>query len=112
MSMAKTSIQVAVSEGVTEKLTEILVQFIIKYCHNTGLGIKKISLPLSIFFIKVVKQETSLLNMASEVLKPFVEEHNKHHISSSKTCSYCLGKCHNIHGYSKYNSELADKENH
>ncbi|CAG8580153.1 10012_t:CDS:1 [Cetraspora pellucida] len=69
MSVAKTSVQVAVSGSVTEELTKVLVQFIKKYHHDTGLGIKKISLSLSMFFTKVVKQETSPLNMASKVVK-------------------------------------------
>ncbi|CAG8689334.1 1894_t:CDS:2, partial [Cetraspora pellucida] len=69
MSMVKTSIQVAVSEGVTEELTGVLVQFIMKYYRDTGLGIKEIFLPPSMFSTKVVEQETSPLNMASEVVE-------------------------------------------
>ncbi|CAG8716701.1 1710_t:CDS:1, partial [Cetraspora pellucida] len=67
MSVAKTSVQVAVSEDVTEELTGVLVQFIMKYYHNTRLDIKEIFLPSSMFFTKVVEQETSPLNMTSEV---------------------------------------------
>ena len=154
MSVTKTSVQVAVSEGITKELTGVLVQFIMKYRHDTGLGIKEISLPPSMFSTKVVEQETLPLNMASEVvelasnlspalptttqitqqplndievsnpeyhkprgrppkrLKSSVEEHNEHYTSSSKTCSYCSGKGHNIRGCSKYKSDLANKENH
>ncbi|CAG8793839.1 36782_t:CDS:2, partial [Racocetra persica] len=96
----------------------------------------EISLSPSMFSTKVVEQETSTLNIASEVVElasnlspalptttqitrqPLnnielsVEEHNEHHTSSSKICSYCSGKGHNIHGCSKYKSDLADKENH
>ncbi|CAG8693208.1 7326_t:CDS:2, partial [Racocetra persica] len=80
------------------------------------------------FSTKVVEQETSSPNMASEVvsnpeyhkprgrpskqLKSSVEEHNEHHTSFSKICSYCSGKGHNIRGCSKYKSDLANKENH
>ena len=42
MSVAKTSVQVAVSEGITKELTGVLVQFIMKYHRDTVLGIKKI----------------------------------------------------------------------
>ncbi|CAG8739343.1 3465_t:CDS:2, partial [Cetraspora pellucida] len=136
MSVAKTSIQVAVSKGVTKELTEVLVQFIMKYHHDTGLDIKEISLPPSMFSTKVVEQETLPLNMASEVvelasnlspalltttqitqqplndIESSVEEHNEHHTSSSKTCSYRLDKGHNICECSKYKSDLADKKNH
>ncbi|CAG8836887.1 8906_t:CDS:1, partial [Cetraspora pellucida] len=41
MSLAKTSIQIAVSEGVAAELVGVLTQFITKYYRNTGLGIQK-----------------------------------------------------------------------
>ncbi|CAG8695017.1 15141_t:CDS:2 [Gigaspora margarita] len=49
----KTSAQIAVSEGVTEELTGILMQFIMKYCHDTGLGIKDTSSLSSIMLQKL-----------------------------------------------------------
>ncbi|CAG8462257.1 8412_t:CDS:2 [Scutellospora calospora] len=55
--------------GVTKELTGVLVQFIMKYHHDTGLDIKEIYLPPSIFFTKVVEQEILPLNMASEVVE-------------------------------------------
>src|SRR6266498_3947818 len=42
MSVAKTSIQVTIAEGITSELTGLLTQFIMKYCHNTGLNIKEV----------------------------------------------------------------------
>ncbi|CAG8565858.1 9246_t:CDS:2 [Cetraspora pellucida] len=69
MFVAKTSVQVAVSKGVTEELTRVLVQFIMKYYCDTGLDIKKIFLSPSIFFTKVVKQETLPLNITSKIVK-------------------------------------------
>ncbi|CAB5203236.1 unnamed protein product [Rhizophagus irregularis] len=41
MSIAKTSIQIAVTEDVTAELIEILTQFIMKYRRSTGLNIEK-----------------------------------------------------------------------
>ncbi|CAG8665380.1 16254_t:CDS:2, partial [Cetraspora pellucida] len=63
MSVAKTSVQIAVSESVTEELTGLLVQFIMKYHHDTGLGIKDTLLSSNImlqeFFITEVMESTS-----------------------------------------------------
>ncbi|CAB4396453.1 unnamed protein product [Rhizophagus irregularis] len=42
MLVAKTSIQVAVAEGVASKLIGLLTQFITKYHHNTGLNIEEV----------------------------------------------------------------------
>ncbi|RGB32217.1 hypothetical protein C1646_763158 [Rhizophagus diaphanus] len=42
ISVAKTSIQVAVAEGVASELIRLLTQFITKYHHNTGLNIKEV----------------------------------------------------------------------
>ncbi|PKB91652.1 hypothetical protein RhiirA5_448184 [Rhizophagus irregularis] len=38
MSVAKTSIQITVTENVTDELITILIQFITKYRRNTGLS--------------------------------------------------------------------------
>ena len=40
MSVAKTSIQIAVTENATVELIGILIQFIMKYCRSTGLSIE------------------------------------------------------------------------
>src|SRR6266540_6253082 len=42
MSVAKTSVQIAVTEGVTSELIGLLTEFIIKYRQNTSLNIKEI----------------------------------------------------------------------
>jgi hypothetical protein len=43
MSMAKTSIQIAVMEDATSELIRILIQFIMKYHKNTGLSIDTVN---------------------------------------------------------------------
>ncbi|CAB5113758.1 unnamed protein product [Rhizophagus irregularis] len=40
--VAKTSVQVAVAEGVASELIRLLIQFIMKYRRNTGLNIKEV----------------------------------------------------------------------
>jgi hypothetical protein len=42
ISVAKTSIQVAITEGITSELIRLLTQFITKYYHNTRLNIEKV----------------------------------------------------------------------
>ncbi|CAB4407071.1 unnamed protein product [Rhizophagus irregularis] len=42
MSVAKTSVQVAVAEGVASELIRLLTQFITKYRRNTGLNIEEV----------------------------------------------------------------------
>ncbi len=42
ISVVKTSIQVAIAEGITSKLTGLFTQFIIKYYYNIGLNIKEV----------------------------------------------------------------------
>ena len=42
ISVAKTSVQIAVTEGVTSELTGLLTEFIIKYRQNTGLNIEEV----------------------------------------------------------------------
>ncbi|CAG8767398.1 6199_t:CDS:1 [Cetraspora pellucida] len=41
MSLAKTSVQIAISERVAAELVRVLTQFITKYHCNTGLGIRE-----------------------------------------------------------------------
>src|SRR6266540_7124063 len=42
MSVAKTSVQIAVAEGVISELTGLLTEFIIKYRRNTSLNIEEV----------------------------------------------------------------------
>ena len=42
MSVAKTSVQIAIAEGATGELTGLLTQFITKYRCNTGLNINEV----------------------------------------------------------------------
>jgi hypothetical protein len=131
ISLAKTSIQIAITEGATAELIGTLMQFIMKYRSNTGLSVEEVN--QTILPQNNVLQETSTnterqpLDNLLEISNPeyhkakgrppkryksSVETNNKH-ISKSdevilKTCSYCLGKGHNIRGCAKFK---ADKEN-
>ncbi|CAB5203024.1 hypothetical protein RhiirA5_384520 [Rhizophagus irregularis] len=119
MSVAKTSVQIAVVKGATGELTGLFSQFIMKYQNNTGLNINEIQ---KTFFYDVTKnncqrQLLELLvivdnNSIPEISNPKyhkpkgrslkryksqIEMTSKQNItSSSKTCSYCLEKGHNI----------------
>ncbi|PKY55111.1 hypothetical protein RhiirA4_474365 [Rhizophagus irregularis] len=42
MSVVKTSVQIAVAEGIMRKLTELLKKFITKYRRGTGLNINEV----------------------------------------------------------------------
>ncbi|GET50254.1 protein FAR1-RELATED SEQUENCE 5-like [Rhizophagus irregularis DAOM 181602=DAOM 197198] len=135
MLVAKTSVQVAVAEGVTSELIGLLTQFITKYHHNTGLNIEEVH-SISHFNDEiqessynyqrqplVVVEECNIPKISnSEYHKPkghplkryksSTEENNNQHISSSsKTCSYCLEKRHNIRGCRQHKADLVDKEN-
>ena len=112
MSVAKTSIQIAVAEGITSELIGLLTEFIIKYHRNTGLNIEevhyinnKIQEPSS----ATITDSCNVLKISNpEYYKPkerplkryksSTEENNIQHITSSKTYSYCLEKRHNIRG--------------
>ncbi|RIB05608.1 hypothetical protein C2G38_2047467 [Gigaspora rosea] len=130
MSIAKTSVQVAMTKGVTSELTELLTKFIMKYRHNTGLNaqsISHLSVETSRSLSDLDKEQNSLDNISnlSEItnpeyhkprghppkrLKSSTEENNNlcTLLSSSKTCSYCQEKGHNIRGCKK---QKIDKEN-
>ena len=131
MSLAKTSIQIAIKEGATAELIGTLMQFIMKYRNNTGLNIEEVN--QTILLQNNILQESST-NTKQQPLDNFPEisnpeyhkakgrppkcykssvECNNKQISKSdevtlKTCSYCLGKGHNIRSCTKYK---ADKEN-
>ncbi|PKK61827.1 hypothetical protein RhiirC2_791247 [Rhizophagus irregularis] len=47
ISIAKTSIQISITEGITAELIKILMQFIMKYCRNTSLSIEKSTISFS-----------------------------------------------------------------
>ncbi|CAG8748411.1 15992_t:CDS:2, partial [Cetraspora pellucida] len=76
MSVAKTSIQIAVSESVTEELTGLLMQFIMKHCHDTGLDIKDISsfpnIMLQESFTAKVTKSISTTNEVTESISNLV----------------------------------------
>ncbi|PKY53796.1 hypothetical protein RhiirA4_426285 [Rhizophagus irregularis] len=115
ISVAKTGVQIAVSENATAELIGILTQFIMKYRNNNGLGVKEIH--------HEIRQPLSDLNSISEIANPeyhrtkgrppkryksSVEINTSKSTTSVKTCSYCLGRGHNIRGCAKYK---LDKKN-
>ncbi|RIB29582.1 hypothetical protein C2G38_2027580 [Gigaspora rosea] len=137
MSVAKTSVQIAIEEGVTSELTGLLTQFISKYHRNTGLNMEKVYRPV---LHSINNQESSMLannerqplsnNVNCNIieisnpkyhkprgrppkrLKSATEEDNNLCKSqSSKTCSYCQEKGHNIRGCVKNKADLAGREN-
>ncbi|CAG8533113.1 2188_t:CDS:2 [Cetraspora pellucida] len=138
MSIAKTSVQVAVTEGVFAELIGILTQFITKYRNNTGLGIQEIrSLqnenenihiesnnrqPLTNLDSSCTINEISnpeyhkprgrppkRLKSSNEENKENAKQHSNH---EQRTCSYCSVKGHNIRGCAQYKADIVDKENH
>ncbi|CAB4425347.1 unnamed protein product [Rhizophagus irregularis] len=141
MSIAKTSIQIAITEGITAELIKILMQFIMKYRRNTSLNIEKSTISFSNtidaiycidsqeFSIQDNPQPLSILSDISnlEYHKPkerspkqYKSTVKNNHITSGKPndvtvqkmCSYCSRKGYNIRRCSKYKAELfANKEN-
>jgi len=131
MSMAKTSVQIAVAEGTTAELIGLLTQFNMKYRNATGLGIEESHHEVSAAEIgssnsnyrqPLTDMDSRYINL-TEVSNP--EYHKpkgrppKRFKSSTeintnqssviqRTCSYCLGKGHNIRSCPKHK---ADKEN-
>ena len=138
MLVAKTSIQVAIAEGITSELIELLTQFIMKYHHNTGLNIKEVHHSI-LHLNDEIQQESSSVTIKDSCWQPLVEldscdilkisnpeyhklkghslkwykssnEENIQHISLSfKTCNYYLEKGYNIRSCIKHK---ADKENY
>ncbi|PKY31447.1 hypothetical protein RhiirB3_449055 [Rhizophagus irregularis] len=104
MSLAKTSIQIAVAESATAELIGILMQFIMKYHNNTGLDIEEIYQ----FTLKYHKAK----GHPPKYYKLSVEDNNqtmaKLNEGGLKTCSYYLGREHNIRECAKHK---ADKKN-
>jgi hypothetical protein len=122
MSMAKTSVKIAVTEGATGELTGFLMQFIMKYWRTTGLNIEEVQeglsskdscqrqplKPLVVIdnnripeisnpeYYKPKSCPPKRYKAATEMAK------NQNITSSSKTCNYCLEKGHNIRSCAKH----------
>ncbi|PKY32229.1 hypothetical protein RhiirB3_393890 [Rhizophagus irregularis] len=129
MSVAKTSIQITVTENVTDELITILIQFITKYRRNTGLsaisfpGVQGSSIqdnqqPLLIFpevsnpEYHRPKGRPPHKRYKSVVENDRVISGKSNETTAQKTCSYCSGKGHNIRGCPRYKAESsANKEN-
>ena len=124
MSVAKTSVQIAVAESVTGELTGLLTQFIMKYRRKMGLTVNEVQEVSSYDGIKNDYQRQPLdplvildNNSISEISNPEYHKpkghppkrykarteiaNNQHISSSSKTCSYCLEKGYNIRSCAK-----------
>ncbi|PKC58236.1 hypothetical protein RhiirA1_471281 [Rhizophagus irregularis] len=124
MSVAKTSVQIAVMEGAMGELTGLLSQFIMKYRNNIGLNINEVQETFSYNVTNnncqwqpleplVIVDNNSIPEISNpEYHKPKgrppkryksqMEMTSKQNItSSSKTCSYCLEKGHNIKSCAK-----------
>ncbi|GBC02623.1 hypothetical protein RclHR1_04710011 [Rhizophagus clarus] len=124
LSLAKTSIQIAVSEGIVTEFIGIIMQFNIKYRCNTGFGLEETcdlsSETRSISQIPLTNLDTNTnYNISNpeyhrpkgkppKRYKSSIEENTSKHSTSSKKCGYCSDKGHNIQGCAKYK---ADKEN-
>ncbi|CAB4377221.1 unnamed protein product [Rhizophagus irregularis] len=132
MSIAKTSIQIAVTEGVTAELIGILTQFIMKYRRSTSLSIEKSTELLQDSQGLSIQDNPQPLSVLpdisnSEYHKPkgrppkrykSTVENNRvtsgkpDDVTVQKTCNYCSGKGYNIRGCPKYKAESsANKEN-
>ncbi|CAG8801922.1 14562_t:CDS:2 [Cetraspora pellucida] len=115
MSVTKISIQFAVEEGATPELTGLFMEFIMKYHRNTELNIEEVRYLSDKTQKSPNKSNPEYYKPKSHLPKHFkslTEENNVQHISSSsKICSYCFEKGHNIKEYNQYKSDLADKKN-
>ncbi len=128
MSVAKTSVQIAVVKGVTSELTGLLTEFIIKYRRNTSLNIEEVHY-VSLLNNEIQEPSSATITDSCNILKILnpeyhkpkgrllkryklsTEENNIQHITLSKTCSYCLEKGHNIRGCKQHKADSVDKEN-
>ena len=127
MSIAKTSVQIAVAEGVTLELKGLLTEFILKYRQNTGLNIEVINsvLQLNNEIQEPFSDAIAAINNVREISNPeyhkpkgrppkrykTTEENIRHVSLASKTCGYCQEKGHNIRGCKQHKADLANKEN-
>ncbi|RGB40114.1 hypothetical protein C1646_753698 [Rhizophagus diaphanus] len=140
MSVAKTSIQIAVIEDATLELIGILTQFIMKYHRSTGLSIESVNnISFSGIegteslqdsqgsFIQDDCQPLSVLPKVSNSeyhkpkgrpLKRYKSAVEDNRITSSKLgdvtvqkiCRYCNGKGHNIRGCLKYKADSVNNK--
>ncbi|CAB5217630.1 unnamed protein product [Rhizophagus irregularis] len=94
MSLAKTSIQIAVAESATAELIGILMQFIMKYHNNTALKYHKAKGHPPKYYKLSVEDNNQTMAKLNE--------------GGLKTCSYYLGREHNIRECAKHK---ADKKN-
>jgi hypothetical protein len=111
MSVAKTSVQVAVAEGTTIELIGLLTQFITKYRCNTGLNINEIQevipqrQPLELHNDNIPEISNPEYHKPKgrppKRYKAPTEDIKQNISSSSKTCSNCLEKGHNIRSCTK-----------
>ncbi|CAB5396157.1 unnamed protein product [Rhizophagus irregularis] len=132
MSIAKTSIQIAVTEGVTAELIGILTQFIMKYRRSTGLSIEKSTESLQDSQGLSIQDNPQPLSVLPDISNPeyykpkgrppkrykstvennCVTSGKPDDVTVQKMCSYCSRKGHNIRGCPKYKAESsANKEN-
>ncbi|RIB00936.1 hypothetical protein C2G38_2232373 [Gigaspora rosea] len=135
MSIAKTRIQVAISEGVTVELIGVLTQFISKYHHTTSLNIEAHNMQnendkaQTDASIESTRQPLTDLNLncnLTEVsnleyhkprgrppkrLKSLIKEEASKPTREQKTCSYCLNKGNKIRGCTQYKADMVNKEN-
>ena len=122
--VAKTSVQIAVAEGVTSELIGLLTEFIIKYWQNTSLNVQEVhyELQLNNDTQEPPSNNCDVLQISNpeyhkpkgcppKCYKSFTEENTIQHITSSKTCSYCLKKGHNIRRCKQHKADSFDKEN-
>ncbi|PKY13633.1 hypothetical protein RhiirB3_496339 [Rhizophagus irregularis] len=136
MSVAKTSVQIAIKEDVTPEFIGLLTEFIMKYRRRTGLSIENIKNDISISGTLLQDPQRSFTENSREPLAELPEISNpkylktkghpskrlKSSIEESKntsvgniqrTCRYCLvTKGHNIQSCAKYKADMVrNKEN-
>ncbi|CAB5204672.1 unnamed protein product [Rhizophagus irregularis] len=138
MSMAKTSVQIAIAEGTTAKLMGFLTQFNMKFRNTTGLGIEEFH--NSLLHLNDEATDAKIGSSSNNYQQPLTDLNFRYNLTEisnpeyykpkgrpskrfkssteanttiqpsvvHRTCSYCLGKGHNIHSCTKHK---ADKEN-
>jgi hypothetical protein len=135
MSVAKTSVQIAVKEDVTPEFIGLLTEFIMKYRRGTGLSIETIKNDISFsgtllqdsqrFFTEDSREPLAKLPEISNSeyhktkgrppkrLKSSIEESKNTSVGNiQRTCRYCLVKSHNIRSCAKYKADMVrNKEN-
>ncbi|CAG8771923.1 27383_t:CDS:2 [Gigaspora margarita] len=105
MSVAKTSVQVAMTEGIKAELIRILTQFISKYHCTTSLNIGTCNIQ------KNDQAENNPRGRPPKRLKLSIEEEATKPTHKQRTCSYCLNKRHDIRRCTQYKADMVNKEN-